>query len=64
METTQNRYDPELRMFAEQAREPSVAHLAFLRWLAEHGRLEHNVAGRPGGEYSLSAPRPRSAPRS
>ncbi len=45
------RYDPDLGMFVEeQPHQPSSAHLAFLRWLAEQGRLEHAVAGPPAGE--------------
>lgn len=39
------RFDPELQMFADQPHEPDPDHLRFLRWLAEHGRLEHDIAG-------------------
>jgi hypothetical protein len=45
------RYDTELQMFTETPRDPGRAHLAFLRWLAERGQLEHATAGAPGGEY-------------
>lgn len=38
-------YDPDLQMFADPPRDPGRAHLGFLRWLAERGRLEHTVAG-------------------
>ena len=48
-------YDPELQMFADQPREPNLARLRFLRWLAEHGRLEHAAAGAPAGAYALNA---------
>jgi len=42
-------YDSELQMFVERSREPDGARLLFLRWLAEHGRLEHEAAGPPSG---------------
>ena len=45
------RYDAELQMFTEPPRDPGLAHLGFLRWLAEHGRLEHETVGAPGGDY-------------
>lgn len=51
MSMVNGRYDPELRMFADGPREPDRKHLAFLRWLAEHGRLEHPPVGRSSGEY-------------
>lgn len=44
-------YDPDLQMFTEPTRDPGRAHLRFLRWLAEHGRLEHEAMGAPVGEY-------------
>lgn len=43
-------YDPSLQMFLEKAREPDLAHLRFLRWLAEQGLLEHPVYGPPAGQ--------------
>ena len=52
MITRQSRYDPELQMFAEQPPPPDLARLRFMRWLAEHGRLEHRAAGLPAGEYT------------
>jgi hypothetical protein len=45
-------YDGALQMFVEAPREADVAHLRFLRWLAERGRLDHGTAGQAGGEYS------------
>lgn len=45
------RYDGELQMFCESAHEPNGATLRFLRWLVERGRLEHDAAGPPSGEY-------------
>ena len=52
------RYDAELQMFAEPAREPDLAWLRFLRWLAEGGRLEHGPLGEPAGEYADLAETP------
>ena len=46
------KYDGELQMFCEPAREPDVARLGFLRWLVEHGQLEHDVVGRAADEYA------------
>ena len=47
------RYDEELQMFREEGRDPDPEALAFLRWLAEHGKLEHETFGPPTGEYAL-----------
>jgi hypothetical protein len=52
MEISGTRYDPDLQMFADPPRDPGQAHLGFLRWLAERGRLEHETVGAPGGEYA------------
>lgn len=41
----QHRYDGDLQMFVQTLREPDTDRLRFLRWLAERGRLEHDVAG-------------------
>lgn len=46
-------YDPEVQMFKEPAHEPNMTRLRFMRWLAEHGQLEHAVAGQPSGELVL-----------
>jgi hypothetical protein len=43
--TGKETYDGTLQMFVEQPRSVDVGRLRFLRWLAEHGRLEHPVAG-------------------
>jgi hypothetical protein len=48
-------YDSDLRMFREPAREPDLAMLLFLRWLAQRGELEHQVFGPSTGIYA--APR-------
>jgi hypothetical protein len=38
-------YDSNLQMFCERPVEIDQSKLRFLRWLAEHGQLEHEVAG-------------------
>jgi hypothetical protein len=45
-------YDPSLQMFMEALREPDLAQLRFLRWLAEQGLLEHTVSGPPSGQFA------------
>lgn len=50
----QSAYDSELSMFREAPRPVDVAHLRFLRWLAERGRLEHPAAGPPSGELACT----------
>jgi hypothetical protein len=45
-------YDPSLQMFREAAREPDLAHLRFLRWLAEQGLLEQAVYGPSAGQFA------------
>ena len=46
-----NTYDGDLQMFREAPRPVDLAHLRFLRWLAEHERLEHPPAGPPSGGF-------------
>ena len=46
------RFDSDLQMFCDAPREPSMAQLRFLRWLAERGQAEHPVFGEPAGEYA------------
>jgi hypothetical protein len=53
MNACSRRYDPELQMFVDTPREPDLAHLRFIRWLAEHGHMEHEVLGAPVGEYAI-----------
>ena len=48
------RYDKEFQMFCEPVHEPALAKLRFLRWLAEQGKLEHEIFGQPTGEYAKS----------
>ena len=45
-------YDATLQMFVQQPRPVDFARLRFLRWLAEHGRLEHRPVGPSGGAYA------------
>ena len=52
---TLGQYDGSLQMFVEETREPDMARLEFLRWLVEHGKLEHKPAGPPRGTYSPTA---------
>jgi hypothetical protein len=47
-------YDSDLQMFCLPSREPSLASLRFLRWLADRGDLEHPVFGPPSGGYVVS----------
>ena len=46
------RYDTELQMFCDTAHEPNREALLFMRWMAEQGRLEHDVFGPAAGEYA------------
>jgi hypothetical protein len=57
---TNSSYDPELQMFPDRPREPDLAHLQFLRWLAEQGRLEHPVVGLAAGTYGHDQRRGKS----
>lgn len=45
-------YDGTLQMFVEAPRDVDVARLAFVRWLVEHRRLEHKLAGPSSGEFA------------
>ena len=47
-------FDADLQMFRETPQPANEAHLRFLRWLVEHGRLESPVATILAGE--LAAP--------
>ena len=56
-------FDSELQMFRDAPREPDLDRLRFLRWLAEQGKLEHEVFGPPTGRLSVAAsPATRVAP--
>lgn len=43
------RYDGALEMFVQEGQAPDESTLRFLRWLAERGKLEHDIAGPPSG---------------
>ncbi len=45
-------YDGDLQMFRERPRPVNLAHLRFLRWLIEQGRLDDLTAQPPGGELT------------
>ena len=49
---TTAQYDGDLQMFRVAAHEPSREALQFLRWMAEQGKLEHEISGPPSGEYA------------
>ena len=48
-----SRYDPDLEMFVEPSGDVDMAHLRFLRWLAERGFLEHRPVGAPSGAFAV-----------
>jgi hypothetical protein len=54
-------FDGALYMFRDAPKPVNLAHLRFLRWLAEQGRLEHPVVGRPRGEFAAAAKSRREA---
>jgi len=45
-------FDGDLQMFCEASKPVNIAHLRFLRWLVEHGRLEHLPANPSAGELA------------
>jgi hypothetical protein len=47
-------YDGDLGMFRETPKPVDTARLGFMRWLVEHGRLEHLPASPPSGEYAMT----------
>ena len=55
-----NRYDNTLQMFVEGVREPDMRHLHFLRWLAERGELEQEIAGPSSGALIIPPTHPTS----
>jgi hypothetical protein len=42
-------YDGSLQMFINAPKDIDMHRLVFMRWLAEHGKLEHGVAGESSG---------------
>ncbi len=51
-------YDGDLEMFREAPKTINVAHLEFLRWLSEQGRLEHKPLGPSSGDLVETANAP------
>ena len=47
-------YDGTLQMFVQEPRDADLPHLRFLRWLAEHGALQDDIAGPPAGSWCSS----------
>jgi hypothetical protein len=47
-------YDGTLQMFVQTPQEVNMRRLSFLRWLAEHGKLEHAAAGPSSGPFVKS----------
>ena len=45
-------FDGDLQMFRERPKPVNLAHLRFLRWLIEQGRLDNLPAQPPGGELT------------
>lgn len=54
---TTRAYDSNLHMFCDLPRDPTLAALLFLRWLAERGELEHRVFGPATGIYAAMVTR-------
>jgi len=52
-------YDSALQMFVQTPQPIDMSRLTFLRWLAEHGRLEHRIAGPSSGPLVV---KPHTAP--
>lgn len=49
-------FDGDLQMFCEASKPVNMAHLRFLRWLVEHGRLEHLPARPSASEPAEPTP--------
>jgi hypothetical protein len=48
-------FDSDLQMFRQTAKPVNVEHLQFLRWLIEHGRLDHPSTQPPDGAADEAA---------
>ena len=48
-------YDGSLQMYVHTPKSVDMRRLVFLRWLAEHGKLEHGTAGPSSGPFAASA---------
>jgi hypothetical protein len=60
---TMGSYDSTLQMFVQAPQAIDMSRLAFMRWLAENGRLEHRIAG-PSTGALVGQPAARSSPES
>jgi len=49
-------------MFIYQPKEVDMRRLVFMRWLAEHGKLEHDAAGPSSGPLVAAAASAASSP--
>jgi hypothetical protein len=45
-------YDGSLHMFVNAPKSVDMRRLVFLRWLAEHGKLEHATVGPSSGPFA------------
>jgi hypothetical protein len=54
-------YDTALQMFVQTPRPVDMSRLSFMRWLAEHGRLEHRIEGPSSGSL-VATPESPAAP--
>ena len=45
-------YDGTLQMFVHAPKDVDMRRLVFMRWLAEHGKLEHAIAGASSGPFA------------
>lgn len=51
-------FDGDLQMFREESVVVDYARLSFVRWLVEHGKLEHPPAGPPSGPFAEALAEP------
>jgi len=54
MHAVKSRYDQELQMYVDEVHDLALTRLRFIRWLVEHGRMNHGVAGIPVGRYAFA----------
>jgi hypothetical protein len=54
MHSVKNRYDRELQMYVDEVHDLDISRLRFIRWLVEHGRMDHGVMGIPVGRYAYA----------
>jgi hypothetical protein len=53
-------FDGDLQMFRQTAKPVNVEHLQFLRWLIEHGRLDHpSIQPLDGAAVEAAEPHPQ-----